>query len=156
MAYPRFIRARTHKSVMRTSGNISVTSNSVFVAFDTNLDIALEAQAGDTIEVGLSAMCDNTASPLDFDAAFIVGGSVTNWVSGGATTGVPAWNIRGSDYLHAGGSILKALLVGDVSGGQVTVRLFTAIEGTVARSVLATINTPVHFFAKNLGPADPT
>lgn len=161
MAYPRFQRARAFKFSRHTSGNVSVTSTS-WANFDTGLDLVLDAQTGDVVEVGLSALGDSagTAADILFDAGTLVSSAIVNVVStgtseNGSSDGVAAWYCYRSMLAGAGGSVMYALQAGDIASGTVTLRVRVRLSSAGSRSVLASTNDPVCFWAKNLGPVDP-
>jgi hypothetical protein len=161
MSYPRFQRARAFKHVRHTSGNVAVSSTS-WANFDTGMDITLDAQTGDVIEVGLSALADSagTATDIMFDAGTLVSSAIVNVVSSGTTEsgssdGVGAWYCTRSAYSNAAGSVMYTLQSGDISSGTVTVRLRVRLAGAGSRNIFGSTTDPVQFSVKNLGPVDP-
>jgi hypothetical protein len=158
MAYPRFRRARAHKFVTKTGGNYSTTSTT-YVSVDTAADLTLDAQAGDVIECGLSAIATDASATvaLSVDAATIVSNAIVNYVSGAGSTGggVMAWSIRLGDFHTAAGSAMYQLVSGDIASNLVTVRLIYKASSATGRGLQANATNPLHFWAKNLGPVDP-
>ena len=141
----------------RTSGDITANSTS-WANVDTGTDLVLSATSGDYLECGFSAFLGNQSVNLGFDVATIVSASPVNYISGGAggasAYGVQAW--LGGDIGHAvavGGSILYLTVSGDISGGTVTLRLRYRTGTAANRTINATTNQPMHFWAKNIGPA---
>lgn len=105
--------------------------------------------------VGLSCQIGNEASSLCLDAVSWVGGAAINsWGTGGTPSdsllGVMAWFGQASVFGFKGGSVVKQLVSGDISGGNVTVRLRYRTL-TAANKVLNAATTNVlQFWATNL------
>lgn len=158
MPHPRFQRARAFKFAERTAGNVLV-SGTTQAAVDTGLDLTLEAQVGDVVEYGILLGYDNGGGAVYLDIATVVSGSVVNRFSGGsATTGGLAWAYGlASAYVTVGGSMMYALVAGDLSGNLATLRLMARIESSGTRSIYGsnTFNTKLQVWAKNLGPVQP-
>ena len=140
----------------RTSGNITANSTS-WANVDTGLDLVLTAASGDYIECGFSAFMANQAVNLGIDVASIVSASPVNYISGGGGAsdyGVQAWLAGDTGHATAvGGSILYLLVSGDISGGTVTLRLRYRTGTASNRTINATTAQPLHWWAKNIGPA---
>ena len=141
----------------RTSGNITANSTT-WANLDTGMDLTLTCSTGDFIECGFSAFLGNESVNLGFDVATIVSASPVNYISGGAggasAYGVQAW--LGGDIGHAiavGGSILYESVSGDISGGNILLRMRYRTGTAANRTVNASTNQPLHFWAKNIGPA---
>jgi len=147
----------------RTGGNVTVSSTT-WAAVDTGLDLTLAAQAGDIIEYGVNGAWAGTTSTTVYgllDAATVVGGSVVNYFSSGssspATYGTLGWwgppyTASNSPDFPIPGPIQRTLVSGDLSGGNVTLRLQTAISAAGSRLLYAATTTPLRVFARNLGP----
>jgi hypothetical protein len=165
VAYPRFLRARQHKYVTRTSGDITTAAINPATTWgnvDTGLDITLKGAVGDVVEVGLSGCWDDTAATYRLlDVVSIVSAApALNW-SGGvaeATTGqgIGAWRANTGVRTNAAGSVMRALLAGDIASGAVTLRLrYRGTDTATSRVLTASAAQPLHFWAKNLGPVAP-
>ena len=116
----------------RTSGSI-VANSTAWANLDTGLDLTVPALAGDFIEVSVNGVWLSEAVAVYLDAVTLVAGApVTSLAQGIAptATGSGVWGWRGDSGAQKtiGGGIGYALQAGDVSGGNVTVRLryFTA------------------------------
>lgn len=159
MAYPRFRRARAHKVVNHTSGNIAVTSTT-FGLVAPGFEITLAAQPGDTIECGMTGQASNEGVELQFDVHTTVSGTAVNRFGGtgvvSANGGVGAWKAMPSNYFGFGGTHLRVLTAAEIVTGQVTLRLVARITTAGTRTIFASGPESLHFFAKNLGPADTT
>jgi hypothetical protein len=142
---------------VRTAGNLTLNSTS-WANVDTGLDIALTASVGDFIECGLSAFLAGESVNTGFDVATIVSASPVNYLGasgGGSDYGAQAWLAPDSGHPTAvGGSIIgPALVSGDISGGTVTLRLRYRTGAASNRTLSATSTQPLHWWAKNIGPA---
>lgn len=161
MAHPRFRRARAHKFVRYTGGDLAAIDATAWaVLHATAFDITLEAQAGDTIEVGLAGLYNNGAGTVYLDVATIVSAAIAHFVGTNTTThtnatetGVGAWTGIGGASTPIGGSVLYDLAESDISGGRVLLRPYGNRSG--AKTLYAQAGAPLHFWAKNLGPPDP-
>lgn len=144
--------------VTYTAGDLTVTNNQVWSDLGVT-DITLSATAGDIIEVGVAfGVFNTTAQSMSFDCATVVSGSVVNQISNGAAPsnthfGVAGWRAVASTQNPVSGSVMYQLQSGDVSGGNVVLRMRVIMEGSIDRQVNATADRPFHWWAKNLGPA---
>lgn len=147
----------SHKRLQRVSGDLTL-NNANWTNLDTGLDLALNAKAGDTIEVGVSGRFLNEGVYAYIDAMTLVAGAGVSWLGGGEPSsstggGVGAWFGHASQYATAGGSVLSAALgAGDIAAGIVTIR-FRYRTDTGARTLLAQATDPLQVWAKNLGLA---
>jgi hypothetical protein len=139
----------------RTSGNVLV-SLTTWVDVDTDLDITLAAAVDDVIEVGVNGFWNTEGVNAQLDAVTVVSGSpVTSFSSG---TGTPAgdgcggWFAVSSVAVPVGGPVMLKLVSGDISGGQVTLRLRAKTTALFTRTLFASATNPLQFSAKNLGP----
>ncbi len=161
MSYPRFQRARNHVMSRRTSGDISFSTATVAWAnVDTGLDLVLAAAVNDVIEVSLSALVGNESPDLYLDCVTIVGGSpVNSFGNAGAVSasppkyGIASWRCAGSQYCPIGAPHRYTVVSGDISSGNVTLRLRGATSTNTSRSIFAGTNYALQFLARNLGPA---
>lgn len=140
-----------------TSGDvtISATTNVVGSSVTGLGDITLAAVAGDFIECGLSAIANNTtANSMKFDVCTVVAAAAVNFFSNGtgtgATNGVMAWYLNTGIIGKSGGSIIYAAQAGDLSGGNVVLRL-TCFVSAGTRVLGAQAALPLIFWARNLG-----
>lgn len=141
----------------RTSGNLALSSTT-WANVDTGIDLVIAASVGDKLEVNLSAAKRPGASGngIIMDVATIVSGSPVNYL---ATTGsvgdfgVGSWyieNILVQDNPTAGGPRPYTVQAGDISGGNVTLRLrYRVASGSVTLYAITTL--PLDFWVKNLG-----
>ena len=161
MAYPRFQRARDVKVFSRTAGNLTLNSTTWadLPTIGTTWDVVLAAQVGDTIEAGASFFTGAEAIHVFFDAVTVVGGAVVASISGATTAntsqGASCWRGTASTEGIHGGSVMRALLVSDLSAGTVTVRLRYRSNGAVNRTFYSNTDNPAQFWVRNLGPMDP-
>jgi hypothetical protein len=163
MAYPRYRAARAHKFWLRTAGNLTLNSNVTWAdlpTIGTTWDTVLAAQVGDTVECGLSAFVESAVVGVSFDVFTIVSAAAVNQISTGTTAsnstfGVTAWYSPASMIATPAGSAMYTLTGGDISGGTVTLRLRYLSDSATNRTLRGTAPTPLQFWVKNLGPADP-
>lgn len=162
MAYPRFQRARAHRFFTRTAGNLTLNSGSWanLPTIGTTFDIVLEAQVGDVIEAGIKAHTGGEGATAAFDVVTIVSAAYYSSFSTQSTTrpsaGAGAWFVESAYAVDVSGSFMYVLTSGDISGGQVTLRVqYSQAAGSNKTLYANTANAPFQFYAKNLGPADP-
>lgn len=155
MPYPRFQRSRTHKFTTRTAGDLSITSTT-FTAVDVALDITLEATYNDVLEIGLQAQWGAEAVVGRLRAVTVIGATLpTTAMLGDGTLGNPAWIGNASSTTGIGGSFMYAVKTADISNDLVQVRLEALVDTAVAKTLSASVATPLHFWARNIGPVDP-
>jgi hypothetical protein len=149
------IQSNRYAQRKRTAGSITLNS-SAWANVDTGLDITLGAAAGDVIEYAISANLQSGAEAY-FDVVSIVSGSPVNSFSRDAAPANPptgygflGWLCTGSVISRVTGSIFHTLAAGDVSGGNVTLRLRYSVA--TARVIDGTSGSPLHVWARNLGP----
>lgn len=140
----------------RTAGNLNLNNSGSWANVNTATDLTLtNVTAGDIVEVGLSALSDNEAVNLFLDVASIVSAAPVNyWAGTGAAgdEGIQAWlGLTGVITLH-GGSVMKAIVAGDLSAGSLTLRLRYRTSAAVAKTLQADTANPLQWFAKNHGP----
>lgn len=161
MAQPRFQRARAHRFERYTAGTITLNSTSWanMPGFGT---LTLEGQVGDVIEVGLNCNVANEAVAALLDVVSSVSGAPTNSVgTGGAaltsTTGdgIRGWVSAASVTTTVGPPAFYTLQSGDISSGQVTLRLRYRTSSAANKAIYSASDAGIFFYAKNLGPADP-
>lgn len=160
MAYPRGQRARAFKFTRRTAGDVT-TSVTTWANVDTGMDLVLEAQVGDVIEASVSGLWNNDARAGYLDVATVVSGSpVNSFANAGAATSSPpfngmcAWRGDTSLYTPIGGPAHYTIVAGDLSSGQVTLRLRMASGAAAAKTIFAGTSFALEFSVSNLGPVD--
>lgn len=155
------IEASTVKTVLarRTAGNVTVNSNAAWANIDTAIDLVLPAVVGDLIEVSVSGIWGAESANVGFlDVVSIVGGNpVNSWGVGGAVVtnpqtvqGVQAWRGEQGVYCGFGGAVSKRVVAGDISGGNVTLRLRAATSAASNKTFYAGTVNPFCWHAKNL------
>lgn len=142
----------------RTSGDFTL-NNTSWANLDTGLDLTLAADAGDVIQVGISALVANEATALYLDVVTIVSSTVTNsFATGGAVNasgqGIMAWRGSASVEQAVGGPFWYKAVSGDISGGNVTLRLRFRTNTAVNKTLYAQTNLPLVFTAQNHGPVE--
>lgn len=142
----------TTTKARRTAGDVSVNTTG-WQNVDTGIDLTLAAVAGDEIEYTISLYCNSANNALKFDVATIVSGSPVNYFggAGGADSGVPGWWAPASQDGGISGGVLYTVQAGDISGGNVVLRLRVNPANTTARIIAASSATPLIVSAKNLG-----
>ena len=137
---------------IRTSSNITLNSTS-WANVDTGLDLTLAAQAGDLIQYTPSFYCSSVGATGGFDVATIVSGSPVNYFGsagvGNTAYGVMAWIVP-SAATGVGGSAFYIVQSGDISGGNVVLRLRYRWASSSATLNAAAI-LPCKVSAVNLG-----
>ena len=160
---PTLATARITKStsVKYSAGNMTTNSVTyVELAAATGgpgtggFDLTLAAVTGDVIMVGANFLCNSTTPNLNFDMATMVSGSPVNTVGGSALNaandGITAWNAPASVIAPVGPPITYTLLVGDISGGNVVLRLFYLSGSAANRAVLSASTAIFNLWAVNL------
>lgn len=148
---------KDYQRVDVTSGNIALNATAITGISAT--DITLTAASGDLIEYGVSARIESEAQHVGFDVYTVVSSTLTNPFGPGLSAtlsgagGVPGWWTPAgiAQSLTLSGTITRTLVSGDISGGNVTLRLCYAKVNTSARTVNATSGVPLIVWAKNLG-----
>lgn len=145
----------------RTSGNLSLASSLVWANLDTGLDLTLAADSGDVIEVCLSCWWSNEANEQYLDVVTLVSGSPVNSFGYDAAPanpstsyGISGWAIPASRFEPRSATAWRKLAAGDVSGGNVVLRLRYASQNATARTLYATAAQPLEFWARNHGPVE--
>jgi hypothetical protein len=137
-----------------TTGDIALTSTSM-VAVSGPGDLVVAAATGDLLLIWLS--CRATAVDADsigLDMATMVSGSPVTFLSSlngtALTTGVTGWYITGDAAAapHGGGPHFYVVQSGDLSGGNVTLRLYARVSGN--RTLGGSSTIPLEFGVKNL------
>lgn len=140
----------------RIAGDYTLNNAGAFAAIDAaNLNLTLPAATGDKLEISLLSRYGNEAINAFIDAATIVSGSPVNWVSGGTglstNFGVAGWVGLSGVTNTPGGSAFYTVQAGDISGGNVTVRLMYRTSGASKTLRAGTASADALFYAvKNL------
>lgn len=155
MPYPHYLRARSHKRVVRTSGDIPFVGlyTDGFIAVDPGLDITLDALVGDVIEYGISGFVGSEGVDLMLDVGTYVSEAVVTRT--GSTYGAMGWYSVGNVFRGLTGSVWHTLSAGDIFANTVTLRLLGGTGTAMARTIRASTDEPFTVFARNIGPADP-
>lgn len=140
---------------VRTSGDITISNTGSFGNVDTGIDLVFAAQTGDIIELGANALLKSSSQQLIVTASTIVSGSVVNNLASGTSTEKPIhnwskYNNAPSSGIMAGG-VIYTLQSGDISGGNVTIRL-RALVGSGTSDFHATSGNPLIWWAKQYRP----
>lgn len=152
---------QAHKHVRRTAGDLTLNSASWadLPTVGTDLDLVLAAAAGDVIEAGIAGLWGAEQVTTFLDIATIVSAAAVNYFSTGtstpATFGIGAFFGDAVTGLNPplGGSAHYTLVSGDISGGNVTLRIRYDQSSAGNRTLYAsTAGAPLHFWARNLGP----
>jgi hypothetical protein len=156
MASPRFRRARAHKFIIRTPGDLTLAASATaWAAVDTGSDLTLDAQVGDTITVNAGAYVSSVSSAMFFDVASMVSGSPVNYWGGSGGSGdfgITAWTVPSGGAAGIGGAWPRAISAGDLVNGKVTLRLLYRGGGA---TVNASAGRPLMFMIDNIGPVAP-
>lgn len=135
-----------------TGGNITLNST-VWANVNTGLDITLPAAAGQWAMVGLSGFTDSAAVDAVFDIVSVVAGSPVNSWAGttspvNSNYGVIGWYSPAAVPGPISGSITKQLVAGDISAGQVTLRLRYQTKAATNRNLQGTTAVPLTMWAE--------
>lgn len=136
-----------------TAGNITLASTSA-VNVQTGLDLTLPAVAGDRIEYSLSGIWNTEAVDGHLDVMtvtgsnYFVGAAVSNTQNGHA-----GWFGWASQAQAISGSAWYTVVSGDISGGNVVLRLRYAGSTSGNKIILANTGSILRAAAVNHGPA---
>lgn len=135
-----------------TGGDIALTSTSP-AAVSGPTDLVVAASTGDLLFVGIGIIpVTNTAQSIGFDFASMVSGSPVNYLSSRTgtpvTIGCPQWFIGSAITSAAGGVVPYVVQAGDISSGNVTLRLYARVSGN--RSINADAAGPLVTWVKNM------
>lgn len=134
---------------VRSAGDISVTSTT-FVPADTALDLTLAAVAGDVLLIAPNGLWDTGAVIGQMDVVTMVGTTQTNFVSGNAR-GVAGWSAPANVNAEIGGPMFYTVVAGDISGGNVVLRLMVNVLTAGTKVLYAGGAYRLAFAAVNLG-----
>lgn len=147
-------------TVINTSGDVTTTSTSFVDTIGSAFDLVIPAYAGDLLKVEMSGFAKNptnTADSLTFDAATWVSGAAVNYLSGGASLGVGAWNCNaknsnGPIMALAGGPAPYPVVAGDIASGTVTLRLRWKVSASNTSTFYADSSRQAVWWVTNFGP----
>lgn len=137
------------------AGTTTALSSTSYADFNNALDLIIPAQVGDVLLISLSALWVAAASGYGYlDAATIVSGSPVNYCGGGSSSrfGVQGWSsgvVGTSNDSPVGAAIQYVVQAGDISGGNVTLRL-RGRYFSAARSIYTSADNPMHWSVVNL------
>jgi len=142
----------------RTSGDL-VLGSSTWINVDTGLDLVIPgtSRVGDLVQVGVSIHYASALvqSFLDFVSLDGVPAPVNSWAQDGVesvtATGISALIAENGFASNNGGSIIRALVSGDLQSGVLTLRLRYRGSSATSRTLLANTNVPLHVWAINHG-----
>lgn len=133
-----------------TSGNITVNT----AAFQVGTDLTVPAAAGHILEVAIEVLCADTGADVQFDAATRVAGADVNFFSTGTGVtrfpgGIGNWYVQTGRFTSPG-LVRYTVQAGDVSGGNVTVRLYGQVPAG-SRVLFANATYPLRIWLTNYG-----
>lgn len=152
--------ARQTVVATRTAGDVTLTTS--LSAVDTGIDLVIPAIAGDVLVLGISAGLDASTDATDYvilEARIMVsssgvrslGSNQATFPGGQGTWWAPAMptTVQGIARIH--GSFAYTVVSGDISSGNVTIRLYGKVP-TTGRNIRAN-NTydPLHWWVTNTG-----
>jgi len=140
-----------------SAGDITVNDTAAGSFSDVNAtvgDVVVAAVTGDLLMIGLSTGSGSSGNSMRIDVASIVSAAAVNFLSSRtgtpATLGVTAWFCHGSAAINISGEVPYIVQAGDLSGGNVTLRLCAWVSGST-RALQASSNSPLIFWVRNLG-----
>lgn len=136
----------------RTSGNLSPNSNGAWADLDTGLDLTIPAASGDKLLLGFNTRSGSENVTLYIDVATIVSASPVNYVASGGTVGrgIGGWIHPPNINSPNGGPVPYTVVSGDISGGNVVLRLRYSTSSATAKTLVASTSEPMVFWAINL------
>jgi hypothetical protein len=134
-----------------TGGDITL-NNTTLTAVTGPTDLVVAAASGDCLMVGVSARpVTTTGQSIAFDFATMVSGSPVNYIFPGSGTpvNIPVpWFIAASEVSACNGGYPYVVQSGDISGGNVTLRLYFRSSGS--RVIEADAAAPLVTWVHNL------
>lgn len=119
-------------------------------AFGTAEDITLAASTGDRLQVGVAGIWNNAASDDYIDVKAVTSGTHLSGQGGASGVGYSAWMAKlNATEFSVGGSMWYTVDAGDISGGNVALRIVTRTGG--GRTLRANTTQGFYFFAANFG-----
>lgn len=150
----------TSASARRSSGSLTLNSTS-WADVDTTLDLTLAAVAGDQVLYGLTGRWGNESVWGFLDVVTVVSGTVTNSLcEQGAAVSSPSGNVEGIAGWHgvsgrhepiAGTTAVYTVTAGDITSGNITLRLRYATLTAANKTLWAASNIPLDVYAINFG-----
>lgn len=162
MTYPRYRRARSHRTVALATLSPNVTAVTEYATLaggpgTGGYDVSLEAQVGDVVAVTLTGRIWDVAVYVGFEVYSIVGGAQVNGWGGGLSAGlattvgiVSALAPNTAVRQPVNGHARRTIAAGDLENGRVKLRLYFANSAATARQLASG-----ELHVENLGPADP-
>lgn len=141
-----------------TTGSLTLNSTT-WANVSGPTDIVLAADAGDVIQVSIACAVGNEATDLYLDVVTIVSAAVTNsFAQQGAVSatsqGIMNWRSIPGTFNSPGGPFWYKLVSGDISSGNVTLRLRYRTSSATNKTIFAGTDTAFSFFARNHGPVE--
>jgi hypothetical protein len=142
----------------RTSGNFTINAAS-WTNLDTGMDLTLAAAAGDIVEVGISGLVQAAGADLYLDVVTVVGGTAVNSLGRNAaaasgTNGIVGWRGTAGVFTTIGSPYWYKLVAGDVSGGNVVLRIRYYTSSAINATLWADTSIPLVFTARNHGAVE--
>lgn len=141
-------------AVRYTSGSVTMNS-ATWATVTTSLDLTLPAATNDRLKYTPNVLIQNEAFEAKFDV--IATASSTAWGQNSAESasnyGATGWYSAVSQALGLSGGLIRALVSGDISGGNVVARLRYAQSSGGNKTFLATSAIPALVMLENMGPA---
>lgn len=142
-----------HDEERYVAGNITL-NNTSWTDVSGPSDLVVAASAGDLLLVGLSCRWAAEAVSACLDMATIVSASPVNYVSGGggaSDDGVSGWFGYASLGDSAGAPVHYAVQAGDISGGNVTLRLRYRTTTAANKTLYGSSVFPLQYSVINMG-----
>jgi len=155
MSYPRHLLSRSFTHTTYTGGNYTLTSTSWAAIDNSNLPLSLYAQDSDVLEIGINGLWGSENQTGSLDVVTYVDG-IVNWVGGAEADsgnyGIVGWYGPPNVISPVSGSMLYTVGPADIEDdGIVSLRLMYRVTGS--RTFYASTTHPLHWYAKNIGPA---
>lgn len=146
------------QKIKRTTGDIAISGSTAWqdVVSAGGLDLTLAGvAAGSEIEFIPNFLVNSTGSvSFSFDVATIVSGSPVNYFGGsggGTENGMVGWFVPATAaFFSVSGAAFYTLQAGDISSGNVTLRLRVRAGSTTSRSILASTTNPLLVAARKV------
>jgi len=123
-----------------------------------NLDLNFTGvQAGDIVEVSLSALYSNAATYIHIDFATIVSAAPVNYFGSGQITsstgdGVMSYMGITSREHSVGGTVAYAVVSGDLTAGALKIRPYFRTSSATNRTIFGVAANPFHLSGKVFRP----
>lgn len=143
-------------AINRMTASVTANDTAWHDVDNASLDMTIAATTGDVIAYSLSAAIGGEAVNMGLDVATIVAGAPVNYLGGGggvASYGFQAW--LSADTLinpHGIGGVCDYVVqAGDISGGNVTLRLRYRTGTAANKTITGSANQPLQVSVKNFG-----